>query len=240
MTPGLALSVSAFVFSAWIRPLMPPVRRIEAKSDRRVAQFADRPVEIDVGDLPDAAIVAHQVVDVDRLAVRLDDLAGDDRAAGRWALAGNLQPLAGIVVEAFGIDRRDIALEACVPAGAAPSLRLAHSGPTASRVMNGMSKARGPPAPVGHSGRWPQRRSVASSRAACHRGCAPCPNRRLRQRSGGAAPPARNPERSRRGGVRPDRLVERVMGIPVLRRIGLETKLNGDYLSASRAVQAHN
>ena len=37
MTPGLALSVSAFALSVWIRPLMPLLRRIEANSERRVA-----------------------------------------------------------------------------------------------------------------------------------------------------------------------------------------------------------
>src|SRR5439155_25725212 len=74
-------------------------------------QFADRPVQIDVGDLPAAAILAHQIIDVHRLAIRLDDLAGDDRAAGRGLFAGDLHLLARIVVEALGVNRRDITLE---------------------------------------------------------------------------------------------------------------------------------
>src|SRR5260370_12366806 len=70
--------------------------RGEFRAPRR--HLADRPVEIDIGDLPDPAIVAHQIVEVDRLAVRLDDLARDDGAAGRWLLAGDLEPLARIAV----------------------------------------------------------------------------------------------------------------------------------------------
>src|SRR6266542_3567799 len=68
-----------------------------------LGHFADRPVEIDISDLPAATILAHQVIDIYRLAIRFDDLAGDDRAAGRSLFAGDLHLLAGIGVEALGI-----------------------------------------------------------------------------------------------------------------------------------------
>src|SRR5262245_11313699 len=66
--------------------------------------FADRAVEIDVGDQPIVAAAAHHVVDLDRLAIGLDDLALDYDARGRRLLAGDLQLLSVIAVKAVGID----------------------------------------------------------------------------------------------------------------------------------------
>jgi hypothetical protein len=71
-------------------------------------------------------VLAHQIVDLDRLAVGFDDLAVYDDAGGRRLLFGNLQLLAGIAVETVGIDRRDIAPEAV---GDVLPLSLAHRGP---------------------------------------------------------------------------------------------------------------
>src|SRR5207237_10366387 len=74
--------------------------------------FADRAVEVDVGDQPAVAVAVHHVVDLDRLAIGLDDLA-PDHGAGRVGLfAGDLQFLPGIAVETVGIDRRDVPPEA--------------------------------------------------------------------------------------------------------------------------------
>src|SRR5260370_35645340 len=71
-------------------------------------QLADRTVEIHVGNPPGALILAHQVIESRRLAVRFGDLRlhHDFRAAG--PLAGDLQLLARIAVEAIGISCGDV------------------------------------------------------------------------------------------------------------------------------------
>src|SRR6185437_17015111 len=74
--------------------------------------LADRAVEIDVGDHPAVAAAAHHVIDRDRLAVGLDDLALDPDTPGVGLLAGHFQLLPGIAVEAVGVDRRDVAAKA--------------------------------------------------------------------------------------------------------------------------------
>ena len=75
-------------------------------------QFADRAVEIDVGDQPIVAVAAHHIVDFDQLTVGLDDLAAHHDAGRRGVLACHLQLLSGVAVKAIGVDRRDIAPEA--------------------------------------------------------------------------------------------------------------------------------
>ena len=48
---------------------------------------------------------------MDWLAVRFDDLGGDDRAGGGALFSGDLQHFTGIAVEPIGVDGADIALE---------------------------------------------------------------------------------------------------------------------------------
>jgi hypothetical protein len=71
-------------------------------------QLADRTVEIHVGNPPGALILAHQIIQSRRLAVRLGDLRlhHDFRAVG--PLADDLQLLARIAVEAVGISCGDV------------------------------------------------------------------------------------------------------------------------------------
>ena len=190
MTPGLALSVSGLC-----------VERLDQTVDSAAAQdrsefrpaggelLADRSVEIDVGDLPNAAVIAHQIAEIDRLAIRLDDLACDDGTAIRGPLAGYLEPLAGIAVKPLGVDRRNIALKRLldllpldvVELSPIPDrLRAASYSPY--RICGEQ------PARYGHIGRAaPMSGRSASSSAACHKGCAPYRTRCLRLRSGGAS-----------------------------------------------------
>src|SRR5205807_6889328 len=88
--------------------------------------FADRAVEVDVGDQPAVAVAVHHVVDLDRLAIGLDDLAPDHDAGRVGLFAGDLQFLPGIAVETVGIDRRDVAAEAL---GELLALRLTQASP---------------------------------------------------------------------------------------------------------------
>src|ERR1700730_8050338 len=74
--------------------------------------LADRAVEIDVGDQPAIAVAAHHVVDLDRLAIRFDDLAAHHDTGPIELLASYLQLLSGIAVKAVGVDRRDVTPEA--------------------------------------------------------------------------------------------------------------------------------
>ncbi len=74
--------------------------------------LADRAVEVNVGDLPGAAVAAHNVVDLDRLPIGFDDLAAHHHPGWRGLLTSYLQPLSVIAVEAVGINRRDVASEA--------------------------------------------------------------------------------------------------------------------------------
>src|SRR6202035_4919009 len=87
--------------------------RSEDRAEFRPAgrELADRAVQINIGDLPGAAILSHQIIETDGLAVRFDDLRDDEGPAGRWLLARHLKPLSGIAVEPLGINRRDIAYE---------------------------------------------------------------------------------------------------------------------------------
>src|SRR5271156_4615345 len=68
--------------------------------------FADRAVEIDVRNQPTAAAGPHQVIDLDRLTIGLDDPAVHREAGWSGLLADHLEPLSVITVEALGIDRR--------------------------------------------------------------------------------------------------------------------------------------
>src|SRR6516164_10687585 len=61
--------------------------------------LADGAVEVDVGDQPGIAVLAHQIVDLDGLAVRFDDLTVDDDTGGGRLLVCYLQLLPGIAVE---------------------------------------------------------------------------------------------------------------------------------------------
>src|SRR6516162_8604986 len=91
--------------------------------------LTDRAVEIDVGNQPGIAVLAHQIVDLYRLAIRFDDLAVDHGAGSSGLLVGDLQLLSGIAVETVGIDRRDVApksVDDLLP------LTLAHLGPRGS------------------------------------------------------------------------------------------------------------
>src|SRR5438270_4533188 len=88
--------------------------------------LADRTVEVDVGNQPTVAVAAHHVVDLDRLAIGLDDLALDHGSARIGLFAGDLQFLSGIAVETVGVDRRDVAAEAL---GELLALRLAQASP---------------------------------------------------------------------------------------------------------------
>src|SRR5215831_14808027 len=58
--------------------------------------FAYRAVEVDVGNQPTLAVAAHHVIDLDRLAVGLDNLALHQHPAGIGLFAGYLQFLPGI------------------------------------------------------------------------------------------------------------------------------------------------
>ena len=83
-----------------IKPLPP---QDSAKFRALCHQLADRAVEVDIGNLLGAVILTHCVVDVDRLAVGLDDAGLDDDARTRWLLPDYFQPLARIAVETVGI-----------------------------------------------------------------------------------------------------------------------------------------
>src|ERR1700750_1900051 len=71
-------------------------------------QLADRTVEIHVGNPPRALVLAHPIIEPRLFTVRFGDLRlhHDIRAVG--PLAGDLQLLARIAVEAIGISRCDI------------------------------------------------------------------------------------------------------------------------------------
>src|SRR5882757_2713726 len=71
-------------------------------------QLADRTVEIDVGNPPGALILAHQIIQSRRLAVRLGNLRLHHNFCAVGPLAGDLQLLARIAVEAIGISCGDV------------------------------------------------------------------------------------------------------------------------------------
>jgi hypothetical protein len=74
-----------------------PKDRVELRALYR--QLADRAVEIDVGDLPRALVLVHQIIEGGRITVRLHNpgLDNDIRVVGPFA--GNLQLLPRIAVE---------------------------------------------------------------------------------------------------------------------------------------------
>jgi hypothetical protein len=96
--------------------------------------LADRAVEIDVGNQPALAVAPHHVVDLDRVAIGLHDLAGHKDPNAIRLFAGDLQFLSGIAVEAVGIDRRDVARKALADLLA---LRLAEIGPVRADRQTG-------------------------------------------------------------------------------------------------------
>src|SRR6202040_1638746 len=77
----VVVRMSALRLSAAIRPSMPWLFRDRRKFGAAGRHLADRTVEIDVGDQPAVAVAAHHVVNVDRLAVGLDDLAAHRNAS---------------------------------------------------------------------------------------------------------------------------------------------------------------
>ena len=76
--------MSALRLSAAIRPSTPSVLEDRAEFGAAGRHFADRAVEVDVGDQPIIAVAAHQVIDLDRLAIGFDDLALDQDAGRHW------------------------------------------------------------------------------------------------------------------------------------------------------------
>src|SRR5919198_4516007 len=79
-------------------------------------QLAYRAVEIDIRDAPCALILVHQITEPRRLAIGFDDPCVDDDICTDRPLAGDLQLLARIAVEAISIGRRNVVREsACDP-----------------------------------------------------------------------------------------------------------------------------
>ncbi len=100
-----------FALNAVLSGPMSSVSNMESAFSAPGRHFTDRTVQIDIGDQPTLAVAPHHVIDFDWLAVGFDDLAL--RHDARWCglLASHLELLAGIAVEAVGINRRDVAPE---------------------------------------------------------------------------------------------------------------------------------
>src|SRR5438445_9712570 len=69
-------------------------------------KLADRAGEIDVDDFPAPTRIAHQIIERDRLAVRLQQLRAHD-PPGRARLADRLdfEAFSGVTIEAAGVGR---------------------------------------------------------------------------------------------------------------------------------------
>src|ERR1700730_10169757 len=63
-------------------------------------QFADRAIEVDVGDQPALTVAAHHVVDLDRLTVGINDPAAHHDPGPSGLFAGHFELLPRIAVEA--------------------------------------------------------------------------------------------------------------------------------------------
>src|SRR5436190_20606261 len=103
--------VRALLFNAAMRPGTPWVRRVDEKSARLAASSLMVPLEVHIADLWSAAAVDHQIVEGDRLVTRFNDLRVDHGSVRRGLLSNDFQPLARVLVEPLGINRRDVALE---------------------------------------------------------------------------------------------------------------------------------
>ena len=99
--------MSALWLSAAMSPSTPCVLRMAANSERRVAT-SNCTIQINIRDEPALAILAHYIVDLDRLTVALDDAALHHEPERSRLLAGHLKLLSAIAVETVGIDRRDV------------------------------------------------------------------------------------------------------------------------------------
>src|SRR5262249_52794033 len=108
----------------------------EFRAARR--DFADRAVEIDVGNQPAVTGTAHCVVDLDGLSIGFNDPAAHHDPRRCRLFAGHLQLLSGITVKAVSINRRDV-----------PSVALGHLL-ALSVTQTGPSPAEGEPRHLGN------------------------------------------------------------------------------------------
>src|SRR6516164_9485403 len=86
-----------------------PKDRVELRALYR--QLADRAVEEDIGNLPRALVLMHQIVEGGRITVGFDNLGLDNDVRIVGPFAGDLQLLPRIAVEPVGVGRRDIVPE---------------------------------------------------------------------------------------------------------------------------------
>ena len=52
--------------------------------------LADRAVKVDIGDQPSIAVAPHQIIDIDWLTIRFDDLALHHEPSSSWLFSGDL------------------------------------------------------------------------------------------------------------------------------------------------------
>src|SRR5215470_14619723 len=106
---GLAPEVVGLLVQRGDQPFDAAVAQDRGEIGAPRRQLADRPRHEDVADLIADRVVVHHVVDRHRLAVRFGDPGFDHAAALDLLLAQDIEPLAGIAVEAASIDRGNIA-----------------------------------------------------------------------------------------------------------------------------------
>ena len=106
------------------RPITPLFEPMQRAMGAAIASYGDNELVLLIDSA--IAVAAHHVVDLDWLTARFNDLALHHDPGRGGLLAGHLEPLSVIAIEAVGIDCRDVASEAFAYLLA---LRLAQTGP---------------------------------------------------------------------------------------------------------------